>query len=45
MLYGREAELRIVADLIGGLAEGVGGALIVSGEAGIGKSALLAAAA
>lgn len=37
MLYGREAELRVVADLINGLAEGVGGALIVSGEAGIGK--------
>jgi DNA-binding CsgD family transcriptional regulator len=45
MLYGREAELQVVADLVGGLAEGVGGALVVSGEAGIGKTALFAAAA
>jgi hypothetical protein len=45
MRCGREAELRVAADLIGGLARGAGGALIISGEAGIGKSALLAAAA
>jgi predicted ATP-dependent serine protease len=41
-LYGREAELGV----LDGLADGVphrGGALIVRGEAGIGKSALLAA--
>src|SRR4051812_32891021 len=44
-LYGREHELRIMADLVGGLVGGVGGALVVRGEAGIGKSALLAAAA
>jgi DNA-binding CsgD family transcriptional regulator len=44
-LYGREHELRVVADLVGGLAEGAGGMLVVCGEAGIGKSALLAAAA
>ena len=44
-LYGREDELHVVADLVGSLAQGVGGALAVSGEAGIGKSALLAAAA
>ena len=44
-LYGREDELQVVAGLVGGLAEGVGGALVVRGEAGIGKSALLAAAA
>lgn len=44
-LYGRERELRVVAGLIGGLAEGTGGVLVVRGEAGIGKSALLAAAA
>src|SRR5580704_14472164 len=44
-LYGREHELQVVAGLVGGLAEGAGGALLVRGEAGIGKSALLAAAA
>ena len=44
-LYGRERELRVVAGLIGGLAEGTGGVLVVRGEAGIAKSALLAAAA
>ena len=44
-LYGREHELQVVADLVGGLAEGAGGVLVVRGEAGIGKSALLAAAA
>jgi DNA-binding CsgD family transcriptional regulator len=44
-LYGREHELQVVADLVGGLAEGAGGALLIRGEAGIGKSALLAAAA
>ena len=44
-LYGHERELRVVAGLIGGLAEGTGGVLVVRGEAGIGKSALLAAAA
>jgi len=44
-LYGREHELQVVADLVGALAEGAGGALVVRGEAGIGKSAPLAAAA
>ena len=44
-LYGHERELRVVAGLIGGLAEGTGGVLVVRGEAGIAKSALLAAAA
>lgn len=44
-LYGREHELQVVADLVGQLAEGAGGVLAVCGEAGIGKSALLAAAA
>ena len=44
-LYGREHELQVVADLVGGLAEGAGGVLVVRGEAGIGKSALLAVAA
>ena len=44
-LYGREHELQVVAGLVGGLATGTGGALAIRGEAGIGKSALLAAAA
>ncbi len=44
-LYGREHELQVVAGLGGGLATGPGGALAIRGEAGIGKSALLAAAA
>src|SRR5438132_4383763 len=44
LLYGREPELAV----LGGLVEGVrsrGGVLVVRGEPGIGKSALLAAAA
>jgi ABC-type phosphonate transport system ATPase subunit len=44
-LYGREHELKVVTNLVGGLADRVGGVLVVCGEAGIGKSALLAAAA
>jgi DNA-binding CsgD family transcriptional regulator len=44
-LYGRADELQVVSDLVDGLAEGAGGALVVGGEAGIGKSALLAATA
>jgi predicted ATPase len=44
-LYGRKRELDVLADLVRGLAEGAGGALVVRGEAGIGKSSLLAAAA
>jgi DNA-binding CsgD family transcriptional regulator len=44
-LYGRERELDGLASLVRGLAEGSGGALVVRGEAGIGKSSLLAAAA
>jgi DNA-binding CsgD family transcriptional regulator len=43
-LYGREDELRVVAGLVRGLTGRAGGALLVRGEAGIGKSALLAAA-
>lgn len=38
-----EHELRVMADLVGGLVGGIGGALVVTGEAGIGKSARLAA--
>jgi DNA-binding CsgD family transcriptional regulator len=44
-LYGRERELDVLADLVRGLAEGAGGALVVRGEAGIGKSSLLAVTA
>lgn len=44
-LYGRGRELDVLAGLVRGLGEGAGGALVVRGEAGIGKSALLAAAA
>ena len=44
-LYGRERELDVLANLVRGLTEGAGGALVVRGEAGIGKSSLLAAAA
>jgi DNA-binding CsgD family transcriptional regulator len=43
-LYGRAAELHVLSGLVGGLAPG-GGALVLRGEAGMGKSALLAAAA
>jgi DNA-binding CsgD family transcriptional regulator len=45
VLYGRERELDVLASLVRGLTEGVGGALVVRGEAGIGKSSLLAVAA
>jgi DNA-binding CsgD family transcriptional regulator len=45
LLYGRDRELGVVAELVGRLGRGAGGALVVRGEAGIGKSALLAAAA
>jgi DNA-binding CsgD family transcriptional regulator len=44
-LYGREHELDVLANLVRRLAEGVGGALVVRGEAGIGKSSLLTVAA
>ena len=44
-LYGRERELDVLASLVRGLTEGAGGALVVRGEAGIGKSSLLAVAA
>src|SRR6185312_5130492 len=38
-------ELDVLANLVRGLADGAGGALVVRGEAGIGKSSLLAVAA
>jgi predicted ATPase len=42
-LFGREHELGVLTGLAGRLNGGNGGALVVRGEAGIGKSALLAA--
>jgi len=44
-VYGRQGELHRLDELTGRLAHGEGGALVVRGEAGIGKSTLLAAAA
>ncbi|MFE3546922.1 AAA family ATPase [Nocardia sp. NPDC059177] len=41
MLHGREAERARIDDLLAGAREGRSGALVVRGEAGIGKSALL----
>ena len=44
MLVGREPELSRVRRLVEGLRDGSGGALLLHGEAGIGKTALLAGA-
>jgi predicted ATPase len=44
-LLGRGPELDVLDGLVGRLATGAGGALVLHGEPGIGKSALLAAAA
>jgi DNA-binding CsgD family transcriptional regulator len=44
-LFGRERELGVLNGLTARLSEGAGGALVVRGEAGIGKSAMLAAVA
>jgi DNA-binding CsgD family transcriptional regulator len=44
-LYGRDRELGVLAALVGRLSDAEGGALVMRGEPGIGKSALLAAAA
>jgi DNA-binding CsgD family transcriptional regulator len=44
-LYEREREFGVLDDLICRLRDGRGSALVITGEAGIGKSALLAAAA
>jgi len=41
MLHGRQREIHALDELLSGLARGRGGALVVRGEAGIGKTALL----
>lgn len=43
-LYGREAELAVLDDLLGKARAGNSGALVLRGDPGIGKTALLAAA-
>jgi DNA-binding CsgD family transcriptional regulator len=45
MLYGREQECRRIEELIGAACDGNGGVLVLHGEIGIGKSALLDRAA
>ena len=45
MLYGREAELTRITELIEAARTGRGGTLLLRGEAGVGKTALLDAAA
>jgi DNA-binding CsgD family transcriptional regulator/tetratricopeptide (TPR) repeat protein len=42
VIRGRDAELAVVDRVLDGLAGGVGGVLVVEGEAGIGKSCLVA---
>src|SRR5215469_16426834 len=44
-LYGREAELALLDDLLSRARAGSSGALVLRGDPGIGKTALLAAAA
>jgi ATP/maltotriose-dependent transcriptional regulator MalT len=41
LLYGRDAERSIIGELLEGARESRGGVLVVRGEAGVGKSALL----
>lgn len=45
LLYGRDLETAAIADRLAAAREGRGSALVVRGEAGIGKSSLVAAAA
>src|SRR5580765_4052435 len=45
MLVGRDSERRLIESLLADAREGRSGVLVVRGEAGIGKTALLAAAA
>ncbi|MEV6867183.1 ATP-binding protein [Streptosporangium subroseum] len=41
MLYGRDAETSVIGELLATVGSGGSGALVVSGEPGIGKTALL----
>src|SRR3954447_199042 len=41
MLYGRDAEQHVIDQLLWNAAEGVSGVLVIRGEPGIGKTALL----
>jgi hypothetical protein len=41
VFVGRAGELAVLADLLAGVAGGVGGAVLVEGEQGIGTTALL----
>lgn len=45
MLYGRDHDLAVIAAFVDGAADKDGGSLLVTGDAGVGKSALLHAAA
>lgn len=45
MLFGRDHDLAVIAAFVDGVADKGGGSLLVTGEAGVGKSALLHAAA
>lgn len=45
MLYGRDHDLAVIAAFVDGAADKGGGSLLVTGDAGVGKSALLHAAA
>ncbi|WP_308249842.1 ATP-binding protein [Sphaerisporangium fuscum] len=45
MLYGRSAEISAIDEVIARAGDGSGGAVVVRGEAGVGKTALLDAAA
>src|SRR4051794_2031462 len=42
-LFGRERELALLRDALGGAAAGRPGVVVVAGETGVGKSSLLAA--
>jgi len=41
MLFERDAELQVIADLVSGAEQGTGALVLVEAPAGLGKSALL----